>query len=602
MKLHDTNRCKLQAGKSLPSPSPPPRLYSPSMTHKNRWLVQSRITPEADAALIKYSSVLRQVLFNRGYATEAQAESFFRAQVDFDTNPFLIKGMDAAVTRIQSALTAGEPIAVYGDYDVDGVTATALLVEALQKLGGVVQPYIPNRFEEGYGLNNEALTQLHSQGVKLVITVDCGIRSPEEARHARAIGLDLIISDHHEPAGEIPDALAVVNPKQEGDTYPEKYLAGVGLAYKIAEALVQERGKRKEEDSFVFPLSSLLDLVALGTVADLAPLTGENRALVRKGLEQMRQTTRQGLFSLAAIAGVAMPKITAGSIGFMFGPRLNASGRLDKAIASFNLLTTTSPQEAGTLAQQLDVQNRERQVLTKEIQTQAEGLALEGQKDSLLLFAIHPDFNHGVVGLAASRLQELYYRPAIVGNYGPETTRCSCRSIPEFHITRALDECADLLVRHGGHAGAAGFTVRNENIGALTTRLGEIAKRELEGRDLRHSLVADVEVAFQSLTFDLVGQLNALQPTGYGNPDAVFISRGVQVKSSRAVGADARHLKLNLSDGKTTLDAIGFRLGGLLANLPKVVDVLYTLEVNEYNGRSSLQLNLKDVKAVGVAD
>jgi len=577
------------------------------MTHKNRWLVQSRITPEADAALNKYSPVLRQVLFNRGYANEAQAESFFRAEVDFDTNPFLIKGMDIAVARIQSALTAGEPIAVYGDYDVDGVTATALLVEALQKLGGNVKPYIPNRFDEGYGLNNEALTQLHSEGVRLVITVDCGIRSPDEARHARAIGLDLIISDHHEPAGEIPEALAVINPKQEGDTYPEKYLAGVGLAYKIAEALVADDGLQTADhgqSSIVngLQLNNLLDLVALGTVADLAPLTGENRSLVRRGLEQMRQTTRQGLFSLAAIAGVAMQKITAGSIGFMFGPRLNASGRLDDAIASYTLLTTNNPAEAGNLAQKLDGQNKHRQQLTKEIQGVAEGLALEGQKDSLLLFAIHPDFNHGVVGLAASRLQELYYRPAIVGNYGPETTRCSCRSIPEFHITRALDECADLLVRHGGHAGAAGFTVRNENIEALTTRLREIAKRELEGRDLRHSLVADVEVPLQSLTFDLVGQLNALQPTGYGNPDAVFITRNARVQSSRAVGADARHLKLSLSDGRITFDAIGFRLGGLLADLPKVVDVLYTLEVNEYNGRSSLQLNLKDVKAAGVPD
>lgn len=566
------------------------------MNHKNRWLLQTRITPEAGTALTAYPPVVRQILFNRGIATPAEAEAFLSAQPNYNTDPFQMKDMRVAVDRIQTALANREPVAIYGDYDVDGVTATALLVQALRTLGADVREYIPNRFDEGYGLNNEALTTLANDGVKLVITVDCGVRSPDEARHARDVGLDLIISDHHEPSGTLPEALAVLNPKQDGDSYPEKYLAGVGIAYKIAEALLRDLQPSNLQ------LENYLDLVALGTVADLAPLTGENRVLVRKGLQQMRETTRQGLFSLANVAGADLKKANAQTIGFTLGPRLNASGRLESALASFHLLTTTDVKEAGDLALKLNQQNLERQKLTREIQTQAEALALEGEKDSLLLFAVHPEFNHGVVGLAASRLTETYYRPAIVGHYGDETTRCSCRSIPEFHITHALDECADLLVRHGGHAAAAGFTVRNENLFELVNRLQSIATRELGKRDLRLSLSADAEVPLSQLNFELLKQLEGLQPTGYGNPEPVFISRGVKVQSARAVGADAKHLKLSLTDGRFTLDAIGFRLGDLLPNLPPMVDVLYTFEANEYNGRTSLQLNLKDIKPAGVPD
>jgi single-stranded-DNA-specific exonuclease len=567
------------------------------MTHKNRWLLQTPITPEADAALAAHPPLLRQILFNRGIATTTEAEAFLRAETNFDTDPFQMKGMRVATDRIQTALANREPIAIYGDYDVDGVTATALLVQALRALGGDAREYIPNRFEEGYGLNNDALTTLANDGVKLVITVDCGVRSPDEARHARDLGLDLIITDHHEPSGSLPEALAVLNPKQDGDEYPEKYLAGVGIAYKIAEALfILHPAKRS------FILASFLDLVALGTVADLAPLTGENRALVRKGLQQMRETTRQGLFSLANVAGADLKKANAQTIGFTLGPRLNASGRLDSALASFHLLTTTDIKEAGDLSLKLNQQNLERQKLTKEIQVTAEALALDGQKDSLLLFAVHPDFNHGVVGLAASRLSETHYLPAVVGNYGDETTRCSCRSIPEFHITHALDECADLLVRHGGHAAAAGFTVRNENLFELVNRLRSIAERELGGRDLRPNLTADAEIPLARLTFELLKQLERLQPTGYGNPEPVFISRKVKVQSKRAVGADSKHLKLTLTDGNVTVDAIGFRLGDLLPDLPTLVDVLYTFEVNEYNGRTSLQLNLKDIKVASLPD
>jgi single-stranded-DNA-specific exonuclease len=579
------------------------------MTQNKRWIVPPLITPEADSALSAFPPVLRQILFNRGYSTDADARAYLNAKPDFNNDPFQMNGMRAAVDRIQTAIQNHEPIAIYGDYDVDGVTATALLVETLQYLNADVRGYIPNRFEEGYGLNNNALDELKADGVRLVITVDCGIRSPNEALHARTLGLDLIISDHHHPAeGDLPPALAVINPKQHGDIYPDKDLAGVGIAYKIAEALLDD-GQQTTDNSQPSTVNGqflyrLLDLVALGTVADLAPLVGENRVLVRKGLRQMRQTTRQGLSSLAAVAEIKLAKVNAGNIGFSLGPRLNAAGRLKEALAAFELLTTKDVFRAGELAQVLDMQNRERQRITRDMQKRAEEIAIGEDPDAFLLFAAQEDFNSGVVGLAASRLTETYYRPAIVASKGEEETRGSCRSIPEFHITDALDKCADLLVRHGGHAAAAGFTVRNENLSELVSRLKAIAADQLSNEDLRPTVTAEAKVSLTDIRADLFEKcLKYLEPTGYGNREAAFVARNVKVKSARTVGADAKHLKLSLEDENHFIhDAIGFRLGEWQKKMPPRVDILFTYEVNEYNGRIGYQLNLKDLKPAGMGN
>jgi single-stranded-DNA-specific exonuclease len=512
------------------------------MARSKRWLIPPKLTPEADQNLEAFPPLLRQILFNRGYATDAEARAFLKAEADFNTDPYQMTGMAATVERIRHAIQHREPIAIYGDYDVDGVTATALLVQTLRGLGADVRGYIPNRFDEGYGLNNDALDNLKADGVRLVITVDCGIRSPNEALHARALGLDLVISDHHHPSvgtdeqpAVLPPALAVVNPKQPGDRYPDKDLAGVGIAYKIAEALIgtQESGGGTDQ----VHLNDLLDLVALGTVADLAPLIGENRILVRKGLIQMRETSRQGLFSLAAVAQLPLSNVNAGHIGYVLGPRLNAAGRLKEALAAFELLTTREVLRAGELAQQLDMQNRERQRVTKEVQQKAEEIALAEDPQADLLFAVDEGFNSGVIGLAASRLTETYYRPAVVAARGLEETRGSCRSIPEFHITDALDQCADLLVRHGGHAAAAGFTVRNENLPELVARLKALATEKLGGQDLRPTVTADAEVSLTQIRPELVKTLGYLEPTGYGNPEGAFVTRGVR---SRRRGLSAR--------------------------------------------------------------
>lgn len=559
-----------------------------------RWEIQPPRPPEVDRALDKAAPLLRQLLYNRGYATPKSAGAYLRATVPEGTQPTNLLGMTAAVERLRHALKRHEQIAVYGDYDADGVTSTALLTHALRSLGAEVRPYIPNRFDEGYGLNIEAIDALHAEGVQLIVTVDCGIRSIEEVAHAQSLGMDVIVSDHHHPGEQLPPARAVINPKQPGDTYPDKMLAGVGLAYKLVSALAEYFPTLHPED--------YLDLVALGTVADLAPLVLENRALVRAGLERLHTPTRQGLYALMQVAGVKPQNITAGDIGFRLGPRLNAAGRLDTALAALDLLLTDDLFLAGQLAQQLQAQNSERQRLTREIQQAAEQIALADNPDARLLFAAHPDFNQGVVGLAASRLVEQYYRPAIVGHQDETCTVASCRSIPEFHITEALDACADLLVRYGGHAAAAGFTVRNENLPALIARLQEIATAQLTGYDLRPSLVADMEVPLSDLTPEVLRYLDWMQPTGYGNPAAVFVSRDVRVTYRKAVGSDGAHLRFKVTDGRITYNAIAFRQGHYAKDMPQRVDILYTFERNEYNGRTSLQLNVRDLKPAGTPD
>jgi len=559
-----------------------------------RWFIADRLPERVDHELQQYHPVLRQVLYNRGVDTAAAAHQYVEALPTPGAEADNLANMASAVDRIAYAIQHQELIAVYGDYDADGVTATALLVQALQQLNASVRGYIPDRFSEGYGLNIDALTNLHQDGVKLVITVDCGIRSIAEAEHARSIGLELIITDHHHPGSTIPPATAVINPKLPFDTYPEKNLAGVGLAYKLAEALFHQQHQPETL------IESYLDLVALGTVTDMVPLVGENRFLVRAGLERMHQPQRQGVLSLMGVSGLNPKSITAGDIAFMLGPRLNAAGRLDSALAALNLLTTSDVAEASRYAQMLNNQNYERQRITREIQAKAEQLAFSGEPDPILLFAADPDFNPGVVGLAASRLTEQYYRPAIVASQGEEFTRGSCRSIPEFHITSALDQCADLLHHYGGHAAAAGFTVYTHLLPDFLYRLQQITAQQIGSLDLRPVLEIDAEVDLTDLRADLLHALDALQPTGMGNRSALFLTRNALIKYRRALGKDKAHLKLVLEDSqRVSHDAIAFRLGQLVNNLPGRADLVFAFEKNEYNGRSTLQLNVRDIRTSG---
>jgi single-stranded-DNA-specific exonuclease len=535
-----------------------------------------------------------QVLYNRGISTPEQAQAFLEPN-RLVGNPFQLHGMSQTVDRLRRAIRMGEPIVVYGDFDVDGVTATVLLVQTLEALGAKVKPYIPHRIDEGYGLNLEALTQLQSQGVRIVITVDCGVRSLEEISFGKRIGLDMIVTDHHAPGDELPDAFAVINPKQPLCKYPSKELSGAGIAYKLSQALLRAQAQvplQKERVAVVEEM--LLDLVTLGTVADLVPLTGENRAFVKKGLEQLRQSERPGLQALMRQAGIRPESVDTGNIGYTLGPRLNAAGRLEHALMAYDLLMTQYPGEADDLAQKLEETNRERQRLTNEMTIKARESIVPTAETDHLLFVEAPEFPEGIVGLIASRLSEEFYRPAVAVHCGPEESRGSARSISEFNIVAALDQCRDLLVRHGGHSMAAGFTVRNENMPELRARLQEIAARELASSELAPTLDVDAVVSLSEMNWSLAKALAELAPFGYGNREPIFVSRGIIVRDSRIVGNE--HLRLLLSDGQAVWDGIAFRQGAWINALPRRIDVAYQLEERTFNGEARLQLNVKDLQ------
>ena len=560
-----------------------------------RW----RIAPPAPESyrnrLPEVHPLVAQVLYNRGLVQPEEALSFLNGPFDLD-DPFRLRGMDRAVARIREAIRAGVPIVVYGDFDADGITATALLVLTLRSLGGETYPYIPHRVEEGYGLNPSALAELARRGARLVITVDCGIRSPEEVAYARRLGMEVIITDHHTLGPRVPEAAAVVNPRHPACTYPYAHLAGVGLAYKLAQALLRVNRRVPLPKSTPLDEEELLDLVALGTVADLAPLTGENRALVIRGLERINTAPRPGLDALMRLSGTHRGEVSAMTIGYVLAPRLNAAGRIAHAKIAYQLLTVRYPGEAMQLAQQLDDLNRQRQQLTTEALEKARAAVLAEGADRPLLFVADSSFLSGVVGLVASRLAEEFYRPAVVVERGETESRGSARSIPEFHITRALDACADLLLRYGGHRAAAGFTARTADLPKLKARLTDLAEKALKDVDLTPTLEVDAEVPLREMNGQVWKALQALRPFGEGNPEPLFLSRHVQVRRQRAVGSGGVHLKLLLSDGGIVWDGIAFRQGDWAGHLPDYVDIVYHLQVNEWAGEERLQLNIQDVR------
>ena len=565
-------------------------------TEPKRWQVAPLPPPGHTAHFPDLSPLIVQLLYNRGLSAPYEVRAFLKGEWPED-NPFRLKGMNEAVTRLRQAIRQREPIAVYGDFDADGVTATALLVETLSALGAQAEPYIPHRVDEGYGLNVGALRELAQRSIKVVVTVDCGIRSPSEVAYGHRLGLDIIVTDHHSPGEELPSATAAINPKQADCRYPFKELAGVGLAFKLAQALLRANRQTPIARGAVdLDEEDLLDLVALGTVTDLAPLLGENRALVRRGLEKLNQPQRLGLQTLISQAGVRPGQITATTIGYVLGPRLNAAGRLDTAMDSYNLLTSNSLAEARSLALKLEEVNRERQRLTVDTLERAREQVLAIGEEERLFFVAAEDYLPGIVGLVAQRLTDEFYRPSVVAELGGETSRASCRSIPEFNITAALDQCSELLVRYGGHAAAAGFTVTNSNLESLQQRLRQIATHQLEGLELLPTLSIDAEVDLSEMNWATHALLEQLEPFGYANPTPVFLSREVTVRDARVVGEC--HLKMTLSDGRAVWDAIAFRQGGWAGKLPRQIDVVYSLEVNEWNEEKRLQLNVKDLRPV----
>jgi single-stranded-DNA-specific exonuclease len=528
-----------------------------------------------------------QLLHNRGITDPAQIQAFLDIDECLQGDPFLLPDLEKAVARIYRALLGGEGIAIYGDFDADGICGTVLLTQGLSLLGGQTTPYIPHRTNEGYGLNIASLESLHQQGITLVITVDCGISNVEEVGHAQRKGLDVIITDHHSIPHTLPPALAIVNPKRADSTYPFSQLAGVGVAFKLLQGLFRTLGKEES-------LYELLDLVALGTIADMVPLVGENRYLVQQGLEAMSKTGRPGLKEMVQLAGLQLACLDTEHVSWVLAPRLNAPGRLDCALPSYKLLVTDSSEEAFHLAQELEQKNTQRQMLTEEFFTKAKDQLSLGGLDSPLLMVGGEDYPQGVTGLIAGRLAGEFYRPAIVFEQGRSVSTGSARSIAEFDIAAALEECQDILLRSGGHPMAAGFSLLNDNLIQFQERLFSIAAEQLSDVELHPFLSIDVEIPLSAINGETFKLVERFAPFGSGNPLPCFLSPAVKVMECYQVGRESRHLKLKLRQGNIVWRGIGFGLGNLMDDVAPEIDIVYNLTIDQWRGETTLMLNILD--------
>ncbi len=557
------------------------------------WKVCPPATAEELGGLSSLPRLAAQVLYNRGVREAAAVEEFLHPDYRRLGDPLLMKGMAEAATRIAQAIAQGEPITIFGDFDADGVTSATLLVQALETMGARVEAYIPHRIDEGYGLNEEAIERLAANGTRLLITVDCGISNAREVARATELGVDVIVTDHHHVPEMLPPALAILNPRQPGCDYPFKRLAGVGIAFTLVRGLAKAgvgRNNLRGRD--------LLDLVALGTVTDVAPLVGENRILVAHGLEAIRQSERPGLRALMTAAGVRPDRVGAGTIGFMLGPRLNAAGRLSHAKTALHLLQAKTLAEATPLASELDTLNKERQEMTESTLQRARQFVMALPEERKVILLADADFPAGVVGLVANKLLEEFYRPTLLLELGEEESRGSARSIPAFHITEALAECGDLLLRYGGHRVAAGFSLRNDKLAALEERLDSLAAAQLDEEALHPAVVADAEAGLEELTWDLVHVLERMAPFGLENPQPVLLCRGVKVRQVRPVGATGDHMKLVLSNGQVTKEAIAFRQGHRIAEcrVGSTIDIVCTVGANSWNGMDQLEIQVKEFR------
>jgi single-stranded-DNA-specific exonuclease len=499
--------------------------------------------------------------------------------------------MHQAIARIYQALLSGEKIAIYGDFDVDGITGTALLTKGLTALDGEIIPHIPHRTKEGRGLNTTTLDALRRQGISLVITVDCGMTGLSVAKKAKQEGLDLIITDHHVPLAELPPAIAVINPKRADSDYPFSELAGVGVAFKLLEALYQGMGKEKL-------LDEMLDLVALGTVADMMPLLGENRYLVKQGLKLLNTVPRPGIREMTALTKLNPGNLSSESISWVLGPRLNAPGRLEHAMTSYKLLITGSADEAKELAIWLEEKNAERQRLTATALAKAKGQILDKEVSSLLI-ASDQGYPAGILGLIAGKLTDEFYRPSVVIKTGEQFSTASCRSIPEFDIILAINECRDFLSHFGGHSQAAGFTLLTKNLPHLSERLSELAAMQLANLELHPRLDIDAQVTLSALSGNTFKSIQKLAPFGQNNPLPTFLSCQVNVADCLTMGKNGAHLRLKLEQDNVVWDAVAFGLGNRLSEVYSAIDIVYNLELHQWRGQERLRLNILDLIPVG---
>jgi single-stranded-DNA-specific exonuclease len=564
-----------------------------------RWLVRDTSTnPEPDAAILQQvNPIVAGILAARGVSTAGEIRSFLTPALSDMLDPFLLRGMQAAVARLLEARLKGEPICIYGDYDVDGISGTALLVSFLRSTGFSCSYFIPNRFDDGYGLNSASIESIVSTGATLIISVDCGITAVDEAALCRQRGADLIIVDHHTPRGVLPDACAILNPLQPGCQYPFTSLAGVGVAFNLLVALRSTlRDAGAFEGGTVPDLREWLDLVALGTIADVVPLVGQNRIYAFHGLKRLSASVRPGVIALKQVAGMTADGVSCGQVGFRLAPRLNAAGRMESAVPGVDLLMSDSPAESRRIAAELDAANAERQAVERRIFEEAVAL-VEARPDyhvrrSIVLASA--DWHQGVIGIVASRLVERYHRPTILIALTEDGLgKGSGRSIPGFHLLEALSPCAEYLERFGGHRYAAGIGLKAGQVTAFAESFEAEAARRLTESDLVPVLTIDAEVGPADVTKELARELKRLEPFGMGNPEPLLMLRGMTVVERRIVGDG--HLRLRLNRDRYSFVAIAFNLAGRKTS--EVIDIAFYPEMNQWNGSSTLQLRVKDLRS-----
>ncbi|GIP24893.1 single-stranded-DNA-specific exonuclease RecJ [Paenibacillus sp. J23TS9] len=551
-------------------------------------------TARSLAEALSVSPLTAALLASRGIGSVEEAGMFLNGNLETLHDPYLLLGMEKAVPRIQQAIENGEHILIYGDYDADGVSSTSLMIYFMRHLGVSYDIYIPHRSNEGYGLHNHALDWAHQQGVSLVITVDTGISAVEQIAYANTLGIDVIVTDHHEPPEVLPDAYALINPKQPGCPYPFKGLAGVGVAYKLAQAVLKN------------PPVEWTEIVAIGTIADLMPLTGENRILVSRGLECMRHTSFQGIHALMEVSGISMGSVTSTNVAFGMAPRINASGRLDHAGSAVALLTTEDKDEAQRLSHALDELNKERQqvveVIVQEAMLQLQGKMSGGTVPDVIVLA-GEGWNVGVVGIVASKILERYYRPVIILGIDPETGMCkgSARSIPGLDIFEALTSCKELMEHYGGHPSAAGMSLKREQLPAFEDALNHYAARVLTADDYTPVTSTDGEWRLSDVPLSVIDEMEMLAPFGMANPVPKLIFRGTQLVELRKMGKEGKHLKLVVRQGGARIEAVAFGRGDLAELLEEgmTLDLLGEVSVNEWNGSRKPQLMLQDMKITG---
>ncbi len=543
------------------------------------------------ARTLSLSSITAAVLYRRGVIDPGQADTWLSSCGGATHDPFGLPDMEPAIDRLHRAIRNGERICFYGDYDVDGISATSLHLLFWSSVGAKAEVYIPHRQEEGYGLHEAAIRALAGKGVSLLLTADCGTTSHRELAVARRVGLDVIVTDHHQLQGPMPEALALINPCRPDSTYPFQGLCSGGLAYKVVEAYAQKYGATGA------PVETFRDLVALSSIADLVPLRDENRVLVRDGLTQMSRGTRCGLRVLMQSLGLT-GACSASTVGFQIAPRLNAAGRLAHAELGVQLLTTDSEHTALRLVQRLEQLNRRRRQIEQETTRKAMRQAEAGEASSAIVVGAE-GWHSGVIGIVAARLVDRYHRPAVVVAFDRHGIgKGSVRSVPGFDMCHALEHCRQDLVAFGGHAMAAGLTVRRESFAAFTRRLCAHVERGMDAKATIPTLDVDAAIALSDVHGSLLLELDQLQPFGMGNPEPTFLCRGLSVLENRVVGED--HLKLVVrQDGSAPVDGIGFRMGGLMKTIDESngrIDAVFTPEVNEWRGARRIQLRLCDVR------